>query len=126
MSLYDAASCVRKAATHYPPAIMQSQAFAETDTDSFVVQKVEQPPINLPHNFLTSIDSSFPFPTNYGKNYKAQIDINYKPSLIKSIGGVYLLIGGPGRAAEVYSQSTLRRKTVLSLDGKLISTAFSS
>jgi len=76
---------------------------AETDTDSIVMTKPNSI-IKLPQHFLASIDSSYPYPsTDYGKRFTSKIDLDYRPSFVKDIGGVWLLVAGRDSFAEIYS-----------------------
>ena len=77
---------------------------AETDTDSMVLQKNPLHQVTIPSHFLSSIDSSFPHPSDdYGKRFQFKIELDYHPSYIKEIGGVWLIVAGRDPFAEVYS-----------------------
>ena len=77
---------------------------AETDADSMVLQKNLLHQVTIPSHFLSSIDSSFPHPSDdYGKRFQFKIELDYHPSYIKEIGGVWLIVAGRDPFAEVYS-----------------------
>lgn len=100
---------------------------AETDAESIVLQNNPLQQIIIPSHFLSSIDSSFPHPSNdYNKRFQFKIELDYHPSYIKEIGGVWLLFAGRDPFAEIYSQGTLRRSTVLRFEGRLSCVSVSS
>ena len=101
---------------------------AETDVESTVITKHNNPleQITIASNFLSSIDSTFPYPTNdYGKRFVSKIELDYHPSYIREIGGVWLLVAGRDHFAEIYSQGTMRRANVLKFEGRVTCVACS-
>ena len=53
--------------------------------------------------------------------FNAYVEFEYKPTFIKQISGLWLLVAGRDPFAELYSAHTMRRAKVLQTQGRVIS-----
>ena len=53
--------------------------------------------------------------------YNAYVEFEYKPTFLKQISGLWLLVAGRDPFAEIYSAHTMRRAKVLQTQGRVIS-----
>ena len=53
--------------------------------------------------------------------YNAQVVLDYQPTFIKHISGLWLLVAGKDPFAEIYSANTMRKVKVVETPGRVIS-----
>ena len=58
---------------------------------------------------------------NTPPNYNAQVEFEYKPTFLKQISGLWLIVSGKESFAEIYSAHTLRRARVIQVPGRIVS-----
>ena len=52
--------------------------------------------------------------------FNAYAEFDYKPTYIKAISGLWLLVAGKDPSCEIYSAHTLRRAQVLQTEGRVL------
>lgn len=52
--------------------------------------------------------------------FNAQTELDYKPTYIKSISGLWLLVAGKDPSCEIYSAHTLRKARTLHTEGRVL------